>query len=315
MAFCVKCGGQLVEGAQFCTSCGVPAVAGVSAAPAQAPAAPVARTRSPLVWVIPIIVLGVIALGAGGWFAFGILSGGSESGRARAQAEAVADFMEGYTLGDFEMIRSVVPEELHDILATEDVGWGDSASVVREWDGDILRWTATSEEYDWEDIIEITADGGKDRGIVTTIEIDGESETELIVEREGQRWVIVEIDGMPIRDAVGTTDESGEEGSAESGADTEDTDGVTTRTFPEAEAAECMANQEIIESAVWDYADQGWDTVDLAGDLSWDHPILADGYLEVPPSCASAPGAYYYIARDGTTSCPTGEHGYYLNEQ
>lgn len=346
MAFCVKCGGQLAEGARFCTSCGAPAAppsagfmatASVTSVPpaaspahAQSASAP-GKKRSPRAWIAPALVVGLVALGAAGWFAFGLLSGGTAAGRAKAQVETVAEYMQGYYEGDLERVQSVLPTELADeVEAAFDSGAeiGTDVEVTREWDGDVLTVTFTTADSAPSQTLRLTADGGKRRGVVTLEQggTDGYA-YEAVVAREAGRWVLVEIDGVSIGDAwagIGALDASDEAGSGEheyieesNDDDGSDTSGSSGSMQADNEAAECMANQEIIESVLWDYIDQeGYDdTVPLAGDLSWDHPIVADGYLEVPPSCASARSAYYYIARDGTTSCPTGAHPYYLDEQ
>jgi hypothetical protein len=282
------------------------------------------------VWFIPAIIAGLVVLGVGGWFAFGLLSGGTQSSRARAQAEAVAEFLESYNEGDLERVQRVLPVEVADeVEAAFNSGEviGIYGEVTREWDGDVLVVT-----FEYADALSeslwLTADGGSRRGVVT-LEQGGSNgyAYEAVVAREAGRWVLIEIDGVSVADAlggIGSLDASDDEGSGDHEYVEESNDdagsvasGGSGNMQADNEAAECMANQEIIERVLRDYMDlEGYDdTVPLAGDLSWDHPIVADGYLEVPPSCASAPSAFYYIARDGTTSCPTGAHGYYQDEQ
>jgi hypothetical protein len=320
MAFCSKCGNQLTEGARFCTACGerTGAVATTPETSAVTPPIPPApkpgqpqpgfpqsvaapKKRSSLVWIVPVLIVGLVLLGAAGWFGISLLTGGTQSSRARAQAEAVADYLEGYTAGDLEMVRGVVPEDLRDLLDAEEVGTDESVSVDREWDGDVLLVTATSEEYDWSTSIEVTADGGRRRGIVIVADAsDEDAESEIVVEREGGRWVIVEIDGEEIGDVFGVTSESD--------------DGSASGSFGDA-AQECWRNQRTLEGAAQQYyaahADNYFE--DLEGQVD-DMHLLAGVWVAQVPLCPTD-GSYYWMYDDGTTDCPSGEHGYYGNEQ
>lgn len=320
MAFCTKCGNQLAEGAQFCTSCGAAVGAAPVAqppaqpAPGYAPAyppqvAPPARTRSPLVWVIPLVLVALIVVGAGAWFGFQLLSGGTESGRAKAQVETVAKFIESLAELDQRTLTSVLPDELaDDVEAILEDQEGSEGGIIREWDGATLLLTRTfDDESIDEDTLALTADGAKERAIVTVIEGYGEDEytTEVVLERDGGRWVIVEIDGTPVADILVSDDGSD---------DSSDYDSSEYGDLASAET--CWENQSAIEAAASEYyfAAAENEYTDVEGDVDEYNWLVQDGYLYEPLYCPED-GSVYYLWDDGTTSCPSGVHGYYLDNE
>jgi type II secretory pathway pseudopilin PulG len=257
------------------------------------------------VWLIPVLIVGLVVVGASGWFALSLLSGGTQSSRAKAQAEAVADLYESFSRGDGEMLKRVLPEDLADLVDEADLTVDDTLEVSREWDGDTLVLTVSSEEYDWESVVELTGDGDKDSAVVTAVSYsDGEEEDggDAIVEREGKHWVVVELDGTPIRDALGLTDDS--EGGDDSDADYGD------------EAQQCWENQRTIEGAAQQYyaAEAENEFSDITGEVFGVNWLLQEDYLNSAPTCPYD-DSYYYLFDDGTTGCPSGMHGYYADEQ
>jgi hypothetical protein len=308
MAFCTKCGNQLAEDARFCTACG----AEVGAAPVQPIATPSAKKRSPLVWIVPVVIVGLIVLGVAGWFGLGLITGGTPASRARAQAETVADFMQGYYERDVAKVRRTLPAEFADEIAeamsTEEVDA--SGSVSREWDGDALVLTYTSdsgEDVASGDTMRLTADGGKERGVVTLEQGGTDGYTyEAVVAREGGRWVLVEIDGTPVAEAWGfeDSDDSSDDSSTDNGGSV----GVG--------ADQCWESQSEIEMAASNYYFDASENqyTDISGEVNDDNWLVTDGWLDGAPTCPYD-GEYYYLFDDGTTGCPSGVHGYYLDEE
>jgi hypothetical protein len=348
MAFCNACGNQLTEGAQFCTSCGAPVAApsAGSVAPASAASVPPAvgaptgaqpanapgKKRSPLVWIVPVIVVGLVALGAAGWFAFGLLSGGTATGRAKAQVETVAEFLQGYNEGDLERVQRVLPAEFADeVEAAFNSGAdiGIDGEVTREWDGDVLVLTFVYADTDTPESLRLTADGGEQRGIVTLEQTGTDGYTyEAVVVREAGHWVLAEIDGVSVGDALAGTgsvdasddEESGDEeysdDSDDSSDDSADDDSSSDSSVDPTDQEMCFVNQRMIENAASEYfyAEGSNMYSDISGEIDDGSWLIAAGHLGYAPTCPYD-DSYYWLYDDGTTGCPSDEHGYYLDEE
>lgn len=340
MAFCSTCGNQLAEGARFCTACGesTGVVATSPEAVAVAPPVPPApqpaqpqsgfpqpvvapKKRSPLVWLVPVLIVGIVLVGAAGWFGISLLTGGTQTSRARAQAEAVADLFEGFTRGDVELLKSALPADVAEIVEDGAITVDDSAEVTREWEGDTLVLAASSDDNEWNATIEITADGDKDSALVTVATYsDGEEDGgEALVEREGRRWVVVELDGTPVRESLGFVDDSGDgssDDSSDESSDSSSDDSSDNSSSDPTDEEVCFTNQRMVESAAEEYFFAAGENEysDISGEVDESNWLVDGGYLGYAPTCP-ADYSYYWLNDDGTTTCPSGEHGYYLDEE
>lgn len=289
MAHCTQCGTTIPDDAAFCASCGAASVP-VTSSPVAAPAR--SGSKAPLLIVIGILVFALLA--GGGWFLKGYLDDKAAQKRARAQAEAAADFVEGAFISyDSRLVAKSLSRDYADRVDEVVEGSSeDGAKVNRKWDDDVLVLSVRDADSPYE--VSIEADGAKESAEVT-LDVTGESEQSLYmtVELEGSRWVVVEFNGSSIAEMFG--DEDSSSGSSSN-----------------SEERACQANQRTIEGAVQQYlASDEYNSIDdISGALDYSNYLIGD-YIKDVPYCPSDDSSTYYIYDDGTTDCAAGIHDHF----
>lgn len=292
MAYCTKCGSTVEDTAAFCPACGASTGASQPRVTATAPAG-AKRSTAPLLIAIAVALFAVLAIG--GFFLKGYLDDQALSKRARAQAEAVADFISGaYITFDARLVSRSISDDYAD-RAEEMVegSSGDGPRVTRSWDGDTLVLDVKDEGSPY--TISIASDGD-DESAQVAIDVDASGDNQsidAIVEAEGSRWIVVDFNGASVAEMFGDDPSSagGTGGSDE---------------------AICQANQRLIEGAVQQYlaASDANGIGDLIGDVDQSSILVGEYILDIP-RCPSDRSLTYYIFDDGTTECPSGVHDHY----
>lgn len=266
---------------------------------------------------IVVLVL-VAALAAGGWFLWKYLEKRAVEKRATAQAELVADFIVAMTTEDVDLLLDTVSEDLEDVVkdAVGDSEPSDDYDIDREWGEGVLVLTMVDSD-DWEQRAEIEADGDEKKAEVTVEFFYGDDDesdkTDLVVELEGDRWIVTEIDGDSIENLFSWEDDF-EDYDEELDYESDDVEsGIVTDSVAE---DACQANMRTIEGAVQQYlaADPGNTVDDVWGWLEEGNPLIDEGYLMDVPYCPSDEyDTPYWIYEDATTDCPAYVHEYYGN--
>jgi RNA polymerase subunit RPABC4/transcription elongation factor Spt4/type II secretory pathway pseudopilin PulG len=286
------------------------------AAYAQAAVPPKKGGKGAITAIVVLVI--VAALAAGGWFLWKYLEKRAVEKRATAQAEVVADFIVAMTTEDVDLLLDTVSEDLED--SVKDV-LGDSEplddyDIDQKWDDGVLVLTIVDSDG-WEQRAEIEADGDEKKAEVTVEFFYGDDEdsdkTDVLVELEGDRWIVTEIDGDSIEDLFVWEDDFGDYD--EDSYYDEDDDEYTNAENGAYEDT-CQANMRVIEGAVQQYlaADPSHTVDDVWGWLEEGTPLIKEGYLKDVPYCPSDEyDTPYWIYEDATTDCPAYVHEYYGN--